>query len=81
MKNKTCPKCGGLKMKVHAEIEFINKEGNHIHSDICPPDCDFDEIDEEYREIIHMMLDEWLNYSSGTGGFYIASENYRIEEK
>jgi len=65
-------------MKVHAEIQYDNEEGL-VHSDICPFDCDSNNIKEElYRKLLHKFLDEWLDNSNGTGGFYIKNENYSI---
>ena len=62
--------------KVHAEIEYINSDGNSIHSDICPPDCDFSNITEEYKKFLHDCLEEWLIKSGGTGQFYIKAEDF-----
>ena len=63
---------------VHAEIEYTKEDGLSIHSDICPCDCNSKGLsDEEYREFLHGSLDEWLDNSRGTGGFYIMSEEYR----
>ena len=66
-------------MPVHAEIEYINEKGQSIHSDICPRDCDFKNIDKEYRDFLHKCLDEWLNNSNGTGVFYIKEEGFEID--
>ena len=64
--------------KVHGEIEYTRGEdGVSVHSDVCPPDCDFDNINAEYRKFLHDALDEWLDKSNGTGGFYIKQENYK----
>jgi hypothetical protein len=59
---------------IHAEIEYINSEGDTVHSDICPPECDFNKIDSTYRKFLHESLDEWLDKSNGTGQFYIVEE-------
>jgi hypothetical protein len=59
------------KKKVHAEVEY-QKNGEWVHSDLCPPECDFDRLTPEHRRILHECLDEWLDYSDGTGSFYIA---------
>lgn len=61
-------------MKVHAEIEYKRKGKVNIHSDICPPDCNFENVDEEYKENLHEILNEWLENSNGTGIFYIGEE-------
>jgi len=64
--------------EVHAEIEYDtenDKYGKHtVHSDMCPPDCNMENITPEYRELLHKSLDEWLSYSNGTGIFYITGE-------
>ena len=64
--------------KVHGEIEYMreNEEyGKHwVHSDICPPECDLNNISDEYRKFLHDILDEWLNNSQGTGIFYITGD-------
>lgn len=62
--------------KVHSEMEYMG-----IHSDLCPPDCDFKKITDEHRAIYHAALDEWLDNSRGGGAFYIANEGYTIETK
>lgn len=65
--------------KVHAEIEYFDNDRSiGIHSDVCPPGCDFNNIDTEYREHLHALLDEWLDKSKGTGGFYIKSEGFHF---
>jgi len=66
---------------IHAEIEYVDKERNgmKIHSDVCPDDCDFANIDKEYRKYIHALLDEWLDKSNGTCGFYIKEESYHFD--
>jgi len=63
--------------KVHAEIEYINSNGDNVHSDICPPRCEFSNIDNIYRKFLHDCLDEWLNNSNGTGQFYISEEKIK----
>ena len=68
------------KMTIHAEIEYVRKEDNmRIHSDICPPNCNFENIDKEYRKFLHSCLDEWLDESNGTCGFYIKEEKYNFD--
>lgn len=61
-------------MKVHAEVE-----SDFFHSDICPNGCNFKNINNEYREFLHDCLDEWLDKSKGTGGFYIKQEGYNFD--
>jgi hypothetical protein len=64
-------------MKVHAEVEYTD-----IHSDICPKNCDSNNMnDPDYVELLHHCLDEWLEKSDGKGCFYIMEENYKIEGK
>ena len=62
----------------HAEIMYNDKErgGMSIHSDICPDNCEFDNLDEEHREFLHRCLDEWIDKSGGTGVFYIGDRDY-----
>jgi len=60
---------------IHAEIEYTNAEGYSVHSDVCPPNCSPTGLqDEEYRKFLHDVLDEWLDKSKGTGGFYISGK-------
>jgi hypothetical protein len=61
-------------MKVHGEIQY-GSGNNSIHSDICPPGCESDNIDQEYRDFLHTCLDEWLDKSNGTGMFYIKNQD------
>jgi len=64
--------------KVHSEILYYNEEESmNIHSDTCPPNCDFEEINADYRKYVHKLLDEWLDESNGTGIFYIREEGFR----
>ena len=44
---------------------------NGVHSDICPPDHDFNKVTPEYRKLLHDCLDEWLDKSDGNGIFYV----------
>ena len=64
---------------VHAEIEYNaenDEYGKHtVHSDVCPPSCNLENLTEEYRKFLHDVLDEWLNNSNGTGIFYITGES------
>lgn len=63
-------------MEVHAEIEYREQNGNSIHSDICPPGCSSENMnDEEWRKLMHDCLDEWISKSGGTGIFYIKGED------
>jgi hypothetical protein len=65
---------------IHAEIEYIKKDGTPIHSDVCPPGCDSNRIDKEYRKFLHEVLDEWLDQDGNhSGGFYIKEEKYRFD--
>lgn len=65
--------------KVHAEIEYYSEErGINIHSDMCPFECNFENISSEYRKYLHDSLDEWLDKSNGTGAFYIKAEEHEI---
>ncbi len=62
---------------VHAEIEYLAEDGTKIHSDICPKDCDPSNLTKtSYKRYLHDYLEEWLNKSKGTCGFYIRDENY-----
>jgi len=66
---------------VHAEIEYIRPDGYKIHSDICPPNCNSLGLqNKEYREFLHLCLDEWLDRSNGSGAFYIKNEKFNIGE-
>ena len=68
-------------MKVHAEIEYSGNGEIGIHSDICPPNCDSKHMNDlEYKKFLHQCLDEWLEKSNGTGGFYIKQEGYSFDE-
>lgn len=65
-------------MKFCGEIQYETNEGN-VHSDICwncNPDSDTKPMSEEYREFLHKALDEWLNKSNGTGGFWVGDRSY-----
>jgi hypothetical protein len=61
-------------MDIHAEITYDRESGESVHSDICPPECKAEGmVTEDYRKYLHACLDEWLNESRGTGGFYIGA--------
>lgn len=60
--------------KVHAEIEYLNALNQKVHSDLCPPGCDYNRISADYYKYLHDALDEWIHKSNGTGIFYIGSE-------
>lgn len=69
-----------MSRKVHAEIEYVDQHGNKIHSDICPMNCDSSNLsDKEYRQFLHDCLDEWLDKSDGSCGFYIKDESYEFD--
>ena len=69
-------------IRVHAQIEYNEdgKKDSPVHSDICPPNCDFEKISGEYRKFYHNCLDEWLDRSKGTGAFWIAEHGYEMEK-
>lgn len=62
--------------KIHCEIEYVKEDGTSIHSDVCPPQCLFENIDQWYRDYLHALLDEWLDNAGGTGQFYIKAEGW-----
>ena len=60
--------------EIHAEIEYFREDGTSVHSDICPPECSIGGMaGKDWRKFLHDNLDEWLDESQGTGGFYIKS--------
>lgn len=65
---------------VHGEIEYLRSDNEKVHSDICPPKCNSDNLKrEDYRKFIHDCLDKWLDESNGTCGFYLKDENYKFD--
>lgn len=61
---------------VHAEILYETYTGL-VHSDICPPDCQPEGMAKDnYRQLLHACLDEWLDKSNGTGIFYIGDPQH-----
>lgn len=65
-------------MKVHAEVMYIEKDGEEKHSDLCPKGCEMKNLDDDDRVMLHGCLDEWLNDSGGSGCFYIKAEKVSI---
>ena len=68
-------------MKFHGEIQYDGEDSSGVHSDICwncDPATDDKPITEDYRQFLHDCLDEWLNKSNGTGGFWIGDPEYFI---
>lgn len=63
-------------MIVHAEITYTNENDENVHSDVCPPGCDIANVSADYRAYLHTVLDEWLDYSKGTGYVYIGEETF-----
>lgn len=54
-----------------AEIQYRNEEGHTVHSDLCV-EQDIDAIhNNEWRELLHSSLDEWLDRSQGRGHFHV----------
>lgn len=67
-------------MKVHGEIVYKHEEdGATVHSDICPQDCEMDNMTEEHIKFLHDVLDEWLRKSKGTGFFYIGNTDELVK--
>ena len=61
-----------------SEVEYTDSEKGSIHSDL---DCDMEIFKtQKYKELVHKYLDEWLNKSNGTGGFYIRNSNHTFEK-
>lgn len=68
--------------EIHGEIEYVREDGTKVHSDICPKDCDSEGLKSSaYRKYLHDALDEWLDESRGTCGFYIRAGNHRFEQE
>jgi hypothetical protein len=62
-------------MNVCAEIQY-----DDVHSDIClGHNMSEFAVDPEYRALLHDCLDEWLNKSDGTGGFWIGDPAFMAE--
>lgn len=67
-------------MKFCGEIAYEPK-GTSVHSDICfrcNPEAEDKELTEEFRKFLHTALDEWLDKSNGTGGFWLGDPSYFI---
>lgn len=56
---------------IHAEIEYYSPTRGMVHSDLCTS-----EIDEDYRELLHKCLDEFLNNYDADGCFAVG--NFKI---
>lgn len=66
--------------QIHAEIMYNREDGINVHSDVCPPSCNPEGLkDQNWREYLHVVLDEWLNKSNGTGIFWIGDSNFLKE--
>ena len=78
-------------MKFCGEIIYdrgLDENGNKVkgfwvHSDIChncDPKSDSDkEISNEFREMLHAALDEYLDNANGTGAFWIGDSQYFLD--
>lgn len=71
-------------MNFCGEITYETSEGN-VHSDICfncgPVEHGASkdaELTEKYRKFVHDCLDEWLDKSNGTGGFWLGDPSYFV---
>lgn len=67
-------------MKFCAEIQYETDDGN-VHSDICfncNPNTEDKPLTDQHREFLHKCLDEWLNKSNGTGGFWIGDPEHFV---
>lgn len=51
---------------VHAEISYKD-----VHSDICPPQCDPENMNDEWKQLVRDCFEEFLEHFDGTGEFYI----------
>lgn len=56
---------------IHAEIQYYSPTRGMVHSDLCTSD-----IDNDYRELLHKCLDEFLNNYDADGCFAIG--NFKI---
>ena len=66
-------------MKFCGEISYEQQDVGGVHSDICwncNPNTEHKEITQSHRDLLHACLDEWLNKSNGTGGFWIGDPEY-----
>ena len=62
--------------RIISEVEYTNENGDSVHSDL---DFDFD-LKEQMRPVLHECLDEWLDKSNGSGGFYLRNTNHHFED-
>lgn len=60
-------------MIFQGEIAYENEHGVSVHSDIGS-----DYLDDELRAFYHRCLDEWLDKSGGTGGFWLGDPDYFV---
>lgn len=58
-------------MKFNGEIAYEGEGGRGVHSDIGAS-----HLDDELRAFYHRCLDEWLDKSNGSGGFWLGDPNY-----
>lgn len=56
---------------VHSALEFIDEQGNITHNDFCPGESNSPVLSENYKQLAHHALDEWLEKGNGTGFFII----------
>lgn len=72
-------------MRFCGEISYDTNDGG-VHSDICFNNADNHNEernpgalpDADFRQFVHNCLDEWLNKSNGTGGFWIGDPDYFV---
>ncbi|SBV38220.1 hypothetical protein BN7874_051 [Phage NCTB] len=60
------PKCA-----VHSASEYIDDQGRVVHNDFCPGESTSKKLTDNYKELAHHALDEWLEKGNGTGFFII----------
>jgi len=73
-------------MKFCGEIAYTDKREEFgfeyefgVHSDICwncGPKAEEQELTDEYRQLLHDCLDEWLNKANGKGSFWVGDPDY-----
>ncbi len=64
--------------KFCAEIAY-ESAGGGVHSDLCwrcGPTAEPAAVSDEYRQLLHDCLDEWLNRSDGSGAFWVGDPEY-----
>lgn len=65
------------------EISYYDEKGRGVSSDICwhNRSAEFPDLTDEFRQLLHAALDEWLDKAMGEGVFWVGDRSFLFDNR